>query len=170
MKTNNKNAFTLVELMVVIAIISLLSGIIITNLSGSKAKSRDTQRISDIAQIQLALGLYYDRCNQFPAILVPSANNGLGGTCTSGITLANYIGKIPTPPGGKPSSYDYAVNDTNSPTDYVLHTYLEAANTSATSNGLLSFPSFTVVSWSTASPAPSTPTCDSSQNYCVGSK
>jgi len=128
-------AFTLIELMVVVAIIALLTGIITSNLMQSKSKSRDAQRISDISQIQVALGLYFDRCNQFPGSLDIAANNGnsSGGVCTSGITLGSYIGKIPVPPiSGE--SYGYGLNSDR--TDYVLHTSLENQNPSMTANGL----------------------------------
>ena len=127
-------AFTLVELIVVIAIISLMAGIIIANLSTSKAKSRD------VAQIQVALGLYFDRCNQFPnsiptnSTTLASVSNNCPVT-TPQISLASYISKIPTPPSGKnQSSYDYSVN--SGMTDYVLHASLEGPNDSVTTNGL----------------------------------
>lgn len=133
-------AFTLVELIVVIAIISLMAGIIIANLSTSKAKSRDAQRVSDLAQIQVALGLYFDRCNQFPnsiptnSTTLASVSNNCPVT-TPQISLASYISKIPTPPSGKnQSSYDYSVN--SGMTDYVLHASLEGPNDSVTTNGL----------------------------------
>ncbi|MEI6396651.1 MAG: type II secretion system protein [Candidatus Taylorbacteria bacterium] len=151
-------AFTLIELMVVVAIIALLTGIIMTNLMQSKSKSRDTQRISDISQIQVALGLYFDRCNQFPSSLAIAENNGnsSGGVCTAGITLGSYISKIPSPPSSG-ETYGYGLNGEN--TDYVLHTSLENANPSATANGL----SGTIYSQTCSNLA-------NSQDYCVGPK
>lgn len=107
--------------MVVIAIIALLTGIIMTNLSQSRGKARDAKRISDIGQLQLTMALFFDRCKQYPATLALSANNG----CPSGITLQSYISSIPNPPAG--TTYDYAV-DTTTHTNYVLHTKLENTN------------------------------------------
>ncbi len=52
--------FTLIELLVVIAIIGILATIILVSLSGTRGKSRDAQRQSDINQIYLAMELYYD--------------------------------------------------------------------------------------------------------------
>ena len=110
--------FTLIELLVVIAIIALMTGIIVTNLSSSRGKARDTKRISDVGQLQLTLELFYDRCRQYPSSLVTTDN--AGGTCPSGITLGSYISQIPTSPTG--TAYDYVTNTTK--TDYVLHTTL----------------------------------------------
>ena len=176
-KLFSKNrAFTLVELMIVIAIIALLTGLMMANFSTSKGKSRDGQRISDLAQIQIALGLYFDRCGQFPNSIAnpPSGtNNG----CPSGINLGSYISKIPTPPGGSPASYDYAVNSASNPSDYLLHIYLEAANSSVTANSLATSPSTydyaSPRSWYTAATGPVSATCDNaaaSRDYCVGPK
>jgi prepilin-type N-terminal cleavage/methylation domain-containing protein len=132
MKTLKIRAFTLIELLVVIAIIALLTAIIVTSLTGSRAKARDAKRISDLGQIQLAIELYFDRCHQYPLSLSTSANN-CSVTATPAITLGTYISQIPTPPSGaagSPAAYDYVVNSPHStvPTDYILHTTLEGSN------------------------------------------
>ncbi len=112
--------FTIIELLVVIAIIGILTTIVVSNLSGPKSKARDAKRISDLGNIQLAVSLYFDRCKQFPATLVPTANN-----CNvSGITLGNYISTIPTAPAS--GSYVYDVNTAK--TDYILQATLESYN------------------------------------------
>jgi len=120
-----KKGFTLVELMIVIAIIALLSGIILTSLTGSKAKSRDARRISDVNQIQLAVEQYFDRCGQYPATLTTGAGNGC--PTSPSITLGSFISVIPVPPSNT-ASYDYVVNSSSYPTDYVIHATLEAQN------------------------------------------
>lgn len=123
MKTSKKG-FSLVELLVVIAIIALLTGIITVNLTQSKAKSRDAKRVSDIAQIQLALELFFDRCNQYPA--PPTNWNPTSGVTVSGCSadLSMFLGVFPTDPTSS-QSYQYAVN-TSPATDYVLRATLES--------------------------------------------
>jgi prepilin-type N-terminal cleavage/methylation domain-containing protein len=123
---HTSRGFTLIELMVVVVVITLLSGIIYVNFSSSRGKSRDAQRVSDAGQIQLALGLYSDRCNQFPSTLVTSANNG----CPTGISMASYISQIPIPPKSSlgQTSYGYIVDNSTTPTDYVVYTQLEYYN------------------------------------------
>lgn len=165
--------FTLIELLIVIAIIAILSGILITSLTGSKAKSRDGKRVSDISQIQLAIEQYFDRCQQYP---VPSGGGTVGalttgagsGTCTSGgtgITLGNFISQIPTPPSGASANYDYAVNSASNPTDYILHTTLETSN-AALQDSVKS--SSLVGTWAAALPC--TDNASHALDYCVGSK
>jgi prepilin-type N-terminal cleavage/methylation domain-containing protein len=114
--------FTLIELMVTIAIISLLTGIVVTAANPAKQKSRDGKRMSDLSNIQLSLALYFDRCKQFPTTLVTNASNG----CPSGITLGSYMSVIPTQPNGG-AAYGYTTSG-NPPTDYVLSVSLEGYN------------------------------------------
>ena len=127
-------AFTLVELMVVIAIIVVMTGIILVSLQGAKSKSRDGQRISDLGQIQLALEQYFDRCGQYPksandtsgAMPLGAAYNG----CPSGITFSNYLPQVPVAPDGKPYAYfvPYNITGTTNYSSFVLQTTLEKAN------------------------------------------
>lgn len=55
---NSKSGFTLIELLVAIAIISALAGFLLVNFIGVRQKGRDTQRKSDLKQIQSALEFY----------------------------------------------------------------------------------------------------------------
>lgn len=158
---SRRRGFTVVELIVVVAMIGLLSAIIYPNISGSRGKGRDAQRVSDLGQIQLALSLYYDRCGQYPSSLVTTANTG----CPTGITLGSYMTTIPTPPAGAgQTSYDYATLTVSSTiVNYVLHAVLEQANV-AVVKGLNAMPSAGTGTWST------TYTCSNaatSLNYCV---
>ena len=86
---SNKKGFTLIELLVVIAIIAILTAIVTANFATSKAKARDAKRISDIAQIQLALEMVFDRCNVYP----PDITNITTDICT-GYPLNYFISKI----------------------------------------------------------------------------
>jgi prepilin-type N-terminal cleavage/methylation domain-containing protein len=57
---NIKNkGFTLVEIVVVVAIIGVLSSFIMANVSKSRAKGRDLQRMTDLKRLQVALRSYY---------------------------------------------------------------------------------------------------------------
>ena len=118
--------FTLIELLVVIAIIAILTGIIIPNLTGSKAKARDAKRVADLGQIQLALELFYDRCKAYPNAL--SLDDNAAGKCPSGIKLRTFLPKIPTPPAPT-TEYEYGPGpkpETPPYTDYILLVNLES--------------------------------------------
>jgi len=67
--------FTLIELMVVIAIIGLLASVVLTSVSFARAKTRDARRLSDVRQIQIALDLYYDKYGVYPG----NTDNDYGG-------------------------------------------------------------------------------------------
>lgn len=120
----NKKGFSLIELMVVIAIIAILTAIVTSNFAQSKARARDAKRVSDIAQLQLTLALFFDRCNGYP---ITTGEEAVVGTmtnpsCPGGITIGNYISVIPRPPVGTPSTfYKYISNGR----DYILSIDLE---------------------------------------------
>jgi general secretion pathway protein G len=53
-----KKGFTLIELLVVIAIIGSLSALFLPNFMAARERARDSQRKSDLRQIQKALEMY----------------------------------------------------------------------------------------------------------------
>jgi general secretion pathway protein G len=58
--------FSLIELLIVIAIIAILSSLAFASLNSVRIKSRDSNRISDIKQLQTALSHYYQDNNAYP--------------------------------------------------------------------------------------------------------
>lgn len=92
---SNKSGFTLIELLVVIAVVVIIVTIVIANLTTSRQKGRDAQKVMNIKQIQNALQLYVTDNGNFPAILAQLAPPN-----------SNYISKIPTDPYG--NNYRYA--------------------------------------------------------------
>ena len=173
MKISKNRGFTLVEMLVVIAIIAILTGIIMTNLVGSKAKSRDAKRASDLAQIQLAIEQFFDRCGQYPSSLDTSA--GGVGICPddangSPITLGNFISVIPVDPSSG-DAYDYVTNHDSisqnylQPTDYVLHTTFETTNSVSAQSVTTNLPLWFV--YFGGGNSPQKYPCDLTTNYCV---
>ena len=161
--------FSLIEMMVVIAIIGILTGIIITNLSGSKGKARDVKRISDVGTIQLALELYFDRCNKYPDQVegntIYESSSCLKNNHT--YTLADFLPTMPYPsPEKGQTHYDYVVNNGSAPTNYVLHAKLESPNQAAKDNYVPNG----LENWSWDDSPTFACTRDVSEDYCVGPK
>lgn len=61
-----RQGFTLVELLVVVAIVGLLSGMVVISVQTAKAKARDAQRVTDMNNIATALALYHNNFNSYP--------------------------------------------------------------------------------------------------------
>lgn len=60
--------FTLIELLVVVSILGILVGLIVNNLSDSRARARDSQRKSNLNQLKTALRLYYNDYQKYSAV------------------------------------------------------------------------------------------------------
>lgn len=59
-------AFTLIELLIVIAIIGVLSAVILVSLSRARTKATNASQDAEITQYDTALQLYYNDHNEFP--------------------------------------------------------------------------------------------------------
>ena len=92
--------FTIIEIVTIIAIISLLSSIIAFNASKSRSLARDGQRVADLTVIQNALNLYFADNKKYPPTITSS--------------LATYLSKIPADPKDS-SAYKYVGIDISSP-------------------------------------------------------
>lgn len=114
-----KEGFTLVELLIVIAIIGILSSVVFASMNVARQKARDARRVSDIKQIQLALEMYQDANGQYPTDIY-----------SSGI-LSAYMNAVPKDPSTG-SNYLYGYYTTGGETtSYHLGATLEIYPNSA---------------------------------------
>lgn len=103
-KFNRQTGFTLIEIVVVCAIIATLASIMVIQTRKYIIRGRDTQRIADLNQIAGALELYYAANHSFPPV-------GCGYDCdgyylsynsaewnTLATALQPYLGKLPVDP------------------------------------------------------------------------
>jgi type II secretion system protein G len=118
-----QKGFTLIEILVVIAIIGILAMIVFVNLTNSRAKARDARRVADMHTIQNALELYFNDCGQYPATWSLTENTG----CTAPTTLSTYLGVLPVNPGPEGSAYTYAYDSTENTYTVTFTTALQVS-------------------------------------------
>lgn len=118
--SRQSEAFTLVELLVVISIIGLMSSITVVSLNSARAQSRDAKRITEINRLQTALELYFDKNGTYPQINNASTSKkadgcGQGGSwCDLETELASFMNPIPRDPLGLQDDYRlYYDSDSN---------------------------------------------------------
>lgn len=132
--------FTIIELLIVIAIIGILATLVLTNFQGAQAKGRDTVRKNDINSIYQKLEEYYNENGGYPdATLAASTFAGIDAgalTDAEGATIVTTITNSGTAPSLNPTTtneYAYAAYGTgcgvtvngHSCAKYVLATFLE---------------------------------------------
>ena len=108
----SSRGFTLVELVIVVAIIIILAAITISVYSGTQARSRDAKRKADIANITKAMELYYDDNGQYPTssgstAINPgwvSSNDDSWANLESQLVGSNAIDKLPKDPVNLPNT------------------------------------------------------------------
>ncbi len=75
-----EKGFTLIEVMVVIAILAIISTITIVSINRTKQNVNDKQMIQDLNEIRAGLDQYKAVCKMYPLELDVNENSGLGGT------------------------------------------------------------------------------------------
>lgn len=110
MRKLNQKGFTIIELLVVIVIIGILVALTLPNLFSAQARGRDTDRKSELSNLQKDLETYFGDNDSYPAVATWAAD--LGAT-TDEIT------------GPRNDGYIYAVGSTNDNQSYTLTADLE---------------------------------------------
>lgn len=71
MKNYKKNGFTLVEIIITISILAVLISISIFIFRDVTVNGRNTRRVNDIKQLQLALEIYRKNEGSYPGAIIP---------------------------------------------------------------------------------------------------
>ena len=98
--TSSKQGFTLVEIMIVVAIIALLAAIAIPNFNKARKQSQNTAFINNLRVIEHALLMYGADYKSYP----PDVNGGIMPPELAKYLPPNSDWSIPTPIGG---NWDY---------------------------------------------------------------
>ncbi|MEX2054032.1 MAG: prepilin-type N-terminal cleavage/methylation domain-containing protein [Candidatus Colwellbacteria bacterium] len=173
MSNKSSRGFTLIEMLIVIAVISILAGIVLVGITGFQSSARDTKRIGDLRGIQNSLELYYTRCGFYPQ------NVGIAGItpCTGGAAISNWsqlsdalvsvgivndANKVPNDPLGGTNTYFYGVD--NGGFTYIVGATLENPSSA------LDDPGVEIDNPSAEGYGISDLDCsDAKNNYCIGS-
>ena len=154
-KLNSKRGFTLIEILVVVAIIGILAGVVLVGLRGTGPQARDSRRAADLRQVQNGLELYYNKYSKYPTVATWALlKDELVGTTAAPRTLG--ISNIPQDPVNDTATskvYSYAT-DTGG-TTYVLRALLEETGSKLLSGSVKGDPLGIAGGY-----------CDG-QNYCV---
>lgn len=86
-----KKGFTLTELMIAIAVLSILAAIALPQLNGMRVRSRDVKRITDLKNLQVALERYFDKHGQYPNTAGAVAVSGVPSECTPSAGRVNFL-------------------------------------------------------------------------------
>lgn len=111
-KRTAKKGFTLIELIIVIAILGILAAIIIPRLSGVKDNAKVTANRENVQAIQKALESYHAQYDVYPADAQLTST-------TVGANLNQYLDKVPQYKGGTAIVASYTV--TNSQQNYEIN-------------------------------------------------
>lgn len=98
-----KKGFTIIELLVVSALVALLASIVFTAITGTRARSRDSRRETDIKEIQNALNLYSVNNRAFPICASEVVVNGSADCLSAQLLAAGAMSQVPVDPLGKAS-------------------------------------------------------------------
>ncbi len=107
---SKQRGFVLVELLVVIIFIALLASLILMSLNQARKKARDTERLSEMDQIILALEFFYDNNGRYPGSADGISNSGefVGDGGAFENALAPYMTSVPGDPIHDGTTYYYA--------------------------------------------------------------
>ncbi|MEN9920819.1 MAG: hypothetical protein RL538_712 [Candidatus Parcubacteria bacterium] len=137
---DGNRGFTIIEVLVVTAIIGVLAAIVFASFGTARQQSRDKVRKSDLKQLQLAIEVYKSQHGMYPArgcsvsgtiwtAPPPTTGNSYVTQCSDyiqGLT-PDYIPALPVDPnqGGADLGFEYLTNADRSAYKVVVHNTVE---------------------------------------------
>ena len=128
-----RKGFTLIEILIVVAIIAILATIVLVGLGPAQQSGRDARRLSDLSAIQIGLEFYHSKCGYYPGAVQAASPCGVFSSAGFVAMKASITGSalginaIPDDPTSG-VHYEYATNAGGA--SYILGAKLENANNS----------------------------------------
>lgn len=112
MKLENQRGFTLIELMIVVAIIAILAGILIPNFTHARAQAQTAACEANLREIATAMELYYADNQVYPT--GTATKIGAATIAANGVT---YLNTVPQDPSATTTGaqYTFTSGATNPP-------------------------------------------------------
>jgi type II secretion system protein G len=106
-----ERGFTLIEMMVVVAIIAILAALLMPNFSRARAQAQTATCIANLKTIGTALELYYTDHQYYPTATMQTIDKQyLQGTSSP---LNGYLNQVPVDPAaGGSGSYEFSTQST----------------------------------------------------------
>lgn len=143
-RVSKSNGFTLIEILIVVAIISILASTILVGLGPAREAARDTRRIADLREVQNGLELFFNRCTYYPTSAIPAPSTpgqpcppsapgivNLSWSDLQNVLIQSNLG-IDTVPNDPTIGQDYFYGTDGN--KYILGASLEDANNQALQN------------------------------------
>ena len=99
----NRRGFTLIELMIVVAIIGILAAIAVPLYQNIQSRARTAKAQADTRSIASAIVQYSAHCGDYP-------NGGAGDSCAGGLYAAGALTKVVTNSGNQTAGPFFAAN------------------------------------------------------------
>ena len=105
---SRRNAFTLIELLLVLVILAVLAAVVVPKFSGRSEQARNTAAKADISMLDGALDLFEQDCGRYP-----SSDEGLGALISAPGGVQNWHGPyikrnaLPVDPWGNQYQYRF---------------------------------------------------------------
>ena len=101
----NRRGFTLIELMIVVAIIGILAAIAVPLYQNIQSRARTAKAQADTRSIASAIVQYSAHCGDYP-------NGGAGDSCAGGVYAGGALTAVVTNSGGQTAGPFFSANPT----------------------------------------------------------
>jgi prepilin-type N-terminal cleavage/methylation domain-containing protein len=134
-----RKGFTLIEILIVVAIIAILASIVLVGLGPTQQSGRDARRLSDLHEVQNGIELYYNSCGYYPGTDTQTPCTGYhpitAGTSGAYPVLASELEQftslgVNSVPDDPTAGQHYTYSAVPGGSSYILSAKLENANNS----------------------------------------